>query len=243
MPTPRKQIAHFFRFLKLLSGILLLPLSVAATWAMLDVLGNAHGKMTDAVCLLAGFFVWLLCWFFLPQPVRVYILGHELTHALWAMLFGGRAKNLRVTANGGSVRVTKSNVLITLAPYFFPFYTIVLILIRLLLGLFIKPMPYPAVWLFLVGFTWSFHFTFTLQSLMVRQPDIQEHGRLFSYTLIYLLNILGIGLWVACTTSATGTDLVHTLVSHTADSYRAVYHALKGGADIISNCVSRYVLP
>ncbi|MCL1919950.1 MAG: hypothetical protein FWG50_02560 [Kiritimatiellaeota bacterium] len=218
------------RFLKFLSGLLLLPLCVAVTCATVDVLSNAQGKGSafsiEAACLAAGFFIWLLCWFFLPQPARVYILGHELTHALWAMLFGGRAKDLRVSAKGGSVRVTKSNALITLAPYFFPFYTIVLILIRLLAGLLLDPVPWPAVWLFLVGFTWSFHFTFTLQSLMVRQPDILEHGRLFSYALIYLLNVLGIGLWIVCTTSATPMDFTQTLAAHTGDAYRAVWACL-----------------
>ncbi|MCL2104231.1 MAG: hypothetical protein FWH21_04150 [Kiritimatiellaeota bacterium] len=214
------------RFLKFLSGILLLPLCAAVTLAIADVLRNAHGRYIELACLLAGYFVWLLCWFVLPQPIRVYILGHELTHALWAMLFGGRAKNLRVSAKGGSVRVTKSNVLITLAPYFFPFYTIVLIVIRVLLGFFFDLNPYAAVWLFLVGFTWSFHFTFTLQSLTVRQPDIQEHGRLFSYVLIYLLNILGIGLWVVCTTSVTVGHFTNTLASHVADAYLAVWHVM-----------------
>jgi len=227
------------RFLKLLSGLLLLPLCVAVTWAMLDVLGNAHGKMLNAISLLAGFLIWLLCWFFLPQPIRVYILGHELTHALWAMLFGGRAKNLRVTAKGGSVRVTKSNVLITLAPYFFPFYTILLILLRLLLGLFLNPVPYPAVWLFLVGFTWSFHFTFTLQSLMVRQPDIQEHGRLFSYALIYLLNILGISLWIVCTTSVTVAHLQDALLMRTTGIYLAVWHSLYTATAKLATWISR----
>ena len=214
------------RFLKFLSGLLLLPLCVAVTWAIVDVLRSTQGKgsifSTETVCLLAGYFVWLLCWRFLPQPMRVYILGHELTHALWAMLFGGRAKDLRVSAKGGSVRVTKSNVLITLAPYFFPFYTILLILVRLLLGLFFDMNPYAGVWLFLVGFTWSFHFTFTLQSLTVRQPDIQEHGRLFSYVLIYLLNVLGIGLWIACTTSVTFSVLAAALISRTTGVYLAI---------------------
>jgi len=218
------------RFLKLLSSVLLLPLCVAVTRAIVDVLGNAQGSgalfSTEAVCLLAGYLFWLLCWFFLPQPIRVYILGHELTHALWAVLFGGQAKDLRVTARGGSVRVTKSNVLITLAPYFFPFYTILLIFVRLLLGLFFDMDPYARVWLFLVGLTWSFHFTFTLQSLMIRQPDIQEYGRLFSYTLIYLLNMLGIGLWIICTTSATAVGFADALVARAAGAYLAVWRLL-----------------
>jgi len=215
------------RFVKFLLGVALLPLCAAATFAMFDVLAEAQGKgsflSAEAICLLAGFLIWMLCWMLLPKPVRVYILGHELTHALWAILFGGRARNLRVSEKGGSVRVTKDNVLITLAPYFFPFYTILLIFVHLLLRIFFDPVPYPAAWLFLIGFTWAFHVTFTLQSLTVRQPDIQEHGRLFSYALIYLLNMLGIGLWIVCTTPATLWGLVEALASHAGSTYLAIY--------------------
>ena len=32
--------------------------------------------------------------------------------------------------------------------------------------------------------------------LAERQPDFQEHGRLFSYTIIYIANILVIGVWM-----------------------------------------------
>jgi hypothetical protein len=188
-------------------GLLLLPLCVATTQAVGDVLRHTDqaGSLfsLETGCLALGYFAWLGCWFFLPQPVKVYILGHELTHALWAVLFGGKAKNLKVKESGGSVNVTKSNVIITLAPYFFPFYTMLLIALLLVVRLFVTPLPYPLVWLFFVGFTWSFHFTFTIQSLWTHQPDIHEYGRLFSYSLIYLLNVLGIALWMVCTMSVS----------------------------------------
>ena len=144
------------------------------------------------------------------------------SHALWAVFFGGRVRNLRVTEKGGSVRVTKSNLLITLAPYFFPFYTILVILIRFLLGLFMKEVPFPLIWLFLVGLTWGFHVTFTLQSLMTTQPDISEYGKLFSYVIIYLFNLLGVCLWVVCTTSATFDNLGSALMIHTVDVYASI---------------------
>ena len=40
---------------------------------------------------------------------RTYILGHELTHALWTILFGGKASGLKISDTGGSVRVSKNN--------------------------------------------------------------------------------------------------------------------------------------
>jgi hypothetical protein len=80
------------------------------------------------------------------------------------------------------------------------------ILVRLVLSIWVPMASWDLLWLFLVGFTWGFHFTFTVHTLTVRQPDIVENGRVFALTLIYLLNILGIGLWVVCTTPATLAD-------------------------------------
>jgi hypothetical protein len=161
-------------------------------------------------------------WFLLPQPVKAYVIAHELTHALWAWLFGGTAHDLRFSDHGGSVRLSKSNVWITLAPYFFPLYTILVIAVRLVAGLFVDPLPLPFLWLFLVGFTWAFHVTFTVQSLMITQPDIQEYGRVFSYALIYLFNLAGVGLWVVCTTSATLADFATSLIVHAVSAYASV---------------------
>lgn len=212
------------KFILFLTGLLLLPLCVAMTWTVFDVLRNAdsRGSMfsVESGCIACGYLVWVLCWFFLPQPVRVYILGHELTHALWAILFGGKAKNLSVTPSGGSVKVTKSNVWITLAPYFFPFYTVLLVGALLIVKLIMGTVPYPLVWLFFLGFTWSFHFTFTLQSLWTSQPDIQEYGRLFSYSLIYLLNVAGIALWIVFSMSVSPRFLFDSWVSRTTHVYQ-----------------------
>jgi hypothetical protein len=206
-----------------LVGLLLLPLCVAFTQVAGDVLRHADQEGSlfslETGMLALGYFAWLGCWFFLPQPVKVYILGHELTHALWAIVFGGKAKNLKVSASGGSVNVTKSNVFITLAPYFFPFYTMLLIATLLIVRIFVVQLAYPLVWLFFVGFTWSFHFTFTIQSLWTHQPDIHEYGRLFSYSLIYLLNVIGIALWMVCTMSVSSGFLLDTWLFRTQDVY------------------------
>jgi len=220
-----------YRKIKFIIGILMLPLCIAVTRATLDVLYVARGSgsfwSAETVSLLVGFGVWLLCWKFLPLPHYIYTLGHELTHALWTMLFGGRASKMRVTArSGGSVKVTKSNVMVILAPYFFPFYTILLVVLRLVTGLFWDMTPYAALWLFFIGLTWSFHFTFTLHSFKADQSDIRRYGRLFSYVLIYILNILGIGLWIVCATSATAGDWVRFVALRTANVYTGIWNLM-----------------
>jgi hypothetical protein len=68
--------------------------------------------------------------------------------------------------------------------------------------------------------TWAFHFTFTLQSLLTSQPDIQEYGRLFSYSLIYLLNVAGIALWIVCSMSVSPRFLFDSWVFRTLHVYQ-----------------------
>src|SRR5436190_23144549 len=75
----------------------------------------------------AGYACVLLVYAFLPKPMRTYVLGHELTHALWALMMGARVSGLKVRKTGGQVKTSKTNWLITLAPYFFPFYAVLFV--------------------------------------------------------------------------------------------------------------------
>ncbi len=154
------------------------------------------GNDLEVLALPAGFLLWTLIFFILPRPFRTYVLGHELTHALWAIMMGGRIGKMKVGKNGGHVELSKTNFIITLAPYFFPFYTFLVISAYYLAGLAFDVEPYRIWWLAGIGLTWSFHITFTLHMLSEHQPDVQEHGRLFSYSIIYIMNVLVIGLWM-----------------------------------------------
>ncbi len=187
-----------WRWTKLLTGLVLIPLCMALSmtlWRAIVILAQSPTRLPllHAFACVSGIVIWAIIWLYLPPLTRTYVLGHELTHALWAMLFGGRATGLKVTDGGGSVRVTKNNAWITLSPYFFPLYTfVVAILWVLTVWLFPPILPYVPIFLFWIGMTWSFHITFTLRFLAYNQPDIREHGRLFSYTLIYALNLLSL---------------------------------------------------
>jgi hypothetical protein len=217
------------RFLKFILGLLLLPLCWAATRTLIHVVADlAPGELGDIPVetwwLLGGFSLWLIVYLVLPRPFRTYVLAHELTHAFWGYLMGARVSGLRVAKDGGSVRVSKTNVLITLAPYFFPFYTVCLLLLYGLLSWRYDLTVYTPWWLAAIGFTWSFHLTFTLAVLMQEQPDIEEHGRLFSYAFIYLLNIVGVAAWIVAVTPATLTELGALLLREAQAAYLAVLH-------------------
>jgi len=216
-----------FKVLRLILGVVLLPLCLAATLSVLEAVNAANRTNSmfspETVALFSGYLVWLAIWFFLPRPAKSYILAHELTHALCAMLFGAKVSNLTVSHKGGSVSLSKTNLWIILSPYFFPFYTFIVIAIWLLTGLFIDPVPFKPVWLFLIGFTWSFHACFTLNSLLIKQPDVQIYGRIFSYVIIYFVNLFLVALWLILTTSASKEGVYDSFLSHTESIYTLIY--------------------
>ena len=216
------------KFFKMLVGLLLLPacwgtsVCVYKLYQTSPDFGSVSGLESWAFPI--GFLLWVFLFFILPRPFRTYVLAHELTHAITSILMGGRVGKIKVGKDGGHVELTKTNFIITLAPYFFPFYTFLVIGLYYLLGIWLSVETHKAWWLGAVGLTWAFHITFTLHVLAEHQPDIQEHGRIFSYTVIYLANVLIIGLWVV----SVGTPKISTfgklLVKENATAYTQTYH-------------------
>ena len=215
------------RVLRFLCAVVTLPFAFALAFVFVDAFrlmpmsGDALFP-PGALCLAAGFLLFLVLWIFMPAPVRLYVLGHELTHALCGLLFGARPSNLKVGLKGGSVTLTKTNVWITLAPYFFPFWTAVVGLLALIVRCFVSPLPCTGVWLFAVGFTWCFHVCFTLRAIFQAQPDIQEYGYAFSYVFIWIFNIAGVIAWVVCTSEVTWGAVWGKLLIRSTRAYVAV---------------------
>lgn len=216
-----------------LAGLLLIPFCVAATLSVVSTLNAISVESFAAVprstwALVCGFCLWLSVWLCLPRPVRAYVLAHELTHALWGILTGKRVIAMKVGGKGGSVLLSGTNIFVTLAPYFFPLYTVLAIAVYYAVRPFVDLSPYELFWLALVGFTWGFHATFTAGALMEKQPDIFMYGRLLSYAFIYLFNVLGIGLWVVLVSSATFGDFGGALLAKTRLVWTFLYKAAGG---------------
>ena len=206
-------MSKIFRFIL---GILLLPICVVITLSIGDIIKalEPSSSLTDmpiVLALFAGFSLWIILYYILPRPVRTYIIAHELTHALWATVMGADVCDLKINKDHGSVTISENNFLITLAPYFFPLYTILVIMSYYICAVFFDVQQYTMLWLGLVGLTWGFHFTFTIATLMQHQTDIQMYGYIFSYTFIYILNIFGIGLWIVLVSSITIEQMFVTI--------------------------------
>src|SRR5712664_841750 len=169
--------------------MLLLPACFAAAstlWLVVRASGSAD---TIWAATLAGAACWLAIYLLLPKPMWVYVFGHELTHALWTWLFGGRVKKFKASAKGGHVIVTRNNFIIALAPYFFPLYA-VLVMATFWAGHWFWNWRHYLVWFhLLLGAAYAFHVTLTWHILKHEQSDITEQGYLFSGVVIFLGNV------------------------------------------------------
>ena len=183
------------RWVKFTFAIFLLPICAILTQTFF----TAFARATVTQGLWAGeefwFFslgavLWVIAFFGLPRPIVIYVFGHELTHALWVWMMGGRVSRFRVSSEGGHVITSKANFWIALAPYFFPLYSILAIAVYGALNLVVNMQPYGQLLYAVVGATWAFHFTFTCWMILKNQTDLSDQGTFFSLVVIYLMNLL-----------------------------------------------------
>jgi hypothetical protein len=198
------------RWMKNFLAIFLLPFAFVFTqtfFGLFTKVGTEAPFWTgDAFWFFSlGATLWTL-WFFgsiwafgRPAPLRVYVFGHELTHAIWVWMWGGRVSHFEFSADGGYVLTDTHNFWIALAPYFYPLYSIVVILGFGAASFFSDftraentfMFMTPLQWLFLLlGATWAFHLSFTVWMIPKGQTDLTYHGTFFSLVIIYLMNLL-----------------------------------------------------
>ncbi len=211
------------RWVKFVFAIFLLPICAILSQTFF----TAFARATATQRLWAGeefwFFslgavLWLIAFFGLPRPLVIYVFGHELTHALWVWLMGGRVSRFRVSRDGGHIVTSKANFWIALAPYFFPIYSILAIAIYGALSLFLNVQLYGRLLYAVIGATWAFHFTFTCWMIPKNQTDLSDQGTFFSLVVIYLMNLvlLSVMLILASpeiTFASFGADLVSNLAN------------------------------
>jgi hypothetical protein len=177
------------KWVKTVIAILLLPFCAGAISALVRTVRATGSADTFWVAFLGGAACWLVVFLLLPRPMLLYVFGHELTHALWTWIFGGRVKRFKASAKGGHVVISKSNFLIVLAPYFFPLYAVMAVG-AFAIGHVLFGWDRYFVWFhLLIGAAYCFHVTLTWHILQTRQSDITSQGYLFSAVVIFLGNI------------------------------------------------------
>ena len=178
--------------LKFVIGVLIAPLAAAVTICFYDNILLIKELARSLNLFIWGIVSYAILHLLFYKPTYLYVLGHEAVHAGVAWLFGGKIKSFKVSEKGGSVGTDKSNVVIELSPYFVPIYAIIITVIY-----FVLVSSYNingSIFVFLIGFTLSFHMISTIEVLKIRQPDIMKSGYFFSILFVYILNIIVISV-------------------------------------------------
>jgi hypothetical protein len=227
------------KWVKFIVGLFLLPICAILSQTFF----TAFARATVTQRLWTGEPFWffslgavlcLIAFFGLPRPLIIYVFGHELTHALWVWIMGGRVSRFKVTRSGGHIVTDRNNFLIALSPYFFPLYSILAIAIYGVLSLFCNVQPYGRLLYAAIGATWAFHFIFTCWMIPKNQTDLRDHGTFFSLVIIYLMNLLLLSVMLVLasrqmTFADFGSDLL-TNISHFSRGVVALAERFNRGA-------------
>jgi hypothetical protein len=190
-----------FRPLRFLVGLALMPTAVLAgalAIKRLFLISAQNVALPFSLGLLSCLALWLICRnaedegepsTAVSLSNRVYVAGHEFSHALASWAFGGKVMGFHIGESSGHVDVTESNAFVFLAPYCFPLYSLIVIF-GYRLWTWSRPETGREAFLFLMGLTLCFHLLKTFDCLWGHpQPDLaQAGGTVFSLSWILLAN-------------------------------------------------------
>ncbi|MDA8121574.1 MAG: hypothetical protein M0Z38_03275 [Deltaproteobacteria bacterium] len=154
---------------------------------------SALSSREEGWILLGGSVFYFLLHFFLRKPERMYLWAHEFAHLVVAKIFFRKVHSFQITSrDGGKVVIDRTNVMIDLAPYVFPLYSLAAAFAA---GLFRTASPWvPDAYLAVASFLFTMHLVFSVEGFFRGQPDVKRSGRLFSAAVVLLCLLL----WIPC---------------------------------------------
>ena len=218
-PTVSKALVKF------IVGLFLLPFAWILTKTFLQAFTTSlqHGLLATQSfgCFAAGVILFGILYLIIPQKALMilYVLGHEVTHAIWVWIFGGKvADHFHVSQEGGHVLTDRVNTWIILAPYFFPIYSVLVVTLYGAASLAADLSQFRWVLFLLLGLTLAFHLVFTCLLILKGQPDLHYGGTFFSLMVIYLINLMVItGLLLVTSRIVTLQHFGVLLLGNTTD--------------------------
>ena len=157
-------------------------------WKVIEYIANHADNYHYLLTGIAGYIVLWLFWF--KQSVMLQwfsTLEHELTHAFFAMLSLNKVTGLNATGNAGGVTEYQGfgNWIISLAPYFVPSLSLIM-----LLALSIAKPAHYSVLFVVMGVTLAYHFLSTWEETHREQTDLQKTGWAFVWVFLPTANLL-----------------------------------------------------
>ena len=220
------------KLLKFVIALLLVPLVAGEIWTLIDLVYAAMPgggwRESWAIAFGAGVLAWLIVFFFISRTMWLYVLGHEFTHALAAMIAGGKVSSFQVSAKGGHVVTDRVNWWITLAPYFIPLYAIIWMALWLSVDFWYPLTAYQPILYFGLGIAWCFHLTFTFSMFHTGQTDLTSQGFVFSTVVVLLFNLIFFLVLFALLAHEAGAWRI--FLHRTGDAYLYAWQEIGAGA-------------
>jgi len=148
----------------------------------------------SVVSFVSGFLVFIPLWYIWMRKAHFFsTFEHEFTHLIVGLIFFKKPETFNVTATqGGNVSLHGNNFLITLAPYFFPTFSLLFLPVY-----FIINSKFNIFFFAILGILSSYHFFSIVQEFSYKQTDIIKSGRIFSTFFIIFANIFFSGFIIA----------------------------------------------
>lgn len=209
------------RLFKLLLSPLWLPLLWVTGAGFWRYIGHAPPTGRRELFFLGGLLLYFILLLLSRNRGRsfAHTFEHEMTHLVVGMLFLKSPSKFKVGKHEGETYLSGSNFVISLAPYFLPLWAMIPLLLLPLLN---PAGTYGA--LALLGFLYGLHLYSTIHEFGFYQPDIKEHGRIFSLLCVFTLNVVMLGIITGAV--ASGFPGIADYFRHCAGTAIAGWHLL-----------------
>ncbi len=148
-------------------------------------------KNVRTLALIAGcvFFIFVRTMMDKSVKTTMQVLAHELSHAFFAFITGHKVKHIKLNADdsGGETEfIGEGNWLITVAPYFFPLFALIYMILMCFL-------PEQIIWHGMLGFFLSYHIDSVAAQIHEKQTDFPKAGYVFCLMFLPAANLWTIG--------------------------------------------------
>ena len=215
-------IDRYMAIIKWPVAIVVAAMLPGASMAFLHLLSQIAVRPQSLLPFVMGGLIWLGVWLLFVRHSRLSFLltfEHELTHAIFAWLTFHRVVGLRVTlTKGGQISIVgRGNWLITIAPYFWPTASLLVIL-----ATWFWPPGYRGIGQAILGFSFTWHVTGTIYETRFSQPDIRQVGWLFSVLLLSTANVVALASILSFAHQGMNglSDFFAQMARHTLELYR-----------------------
>ena len=174
---------------KLVIGVISVIGAIAYGSVLVSMMDQSLLLIPHVETALIGFVSGAIFWIVLRHKLGFFgVFEHEFTHLIMGLIMFQKPEAFFATAKRGHVRVGGKNFLVDLAPYYFPTFSIILLLVFP----FLRESAY-AVYFPVLGFITGYHLVSQIIDFRFYQGDIRVSGMAFSVVFCLFASILTFG--------------------------------------------------